>query len=112
MNKHFYNSISYRPWSLHFSTRMSYNTYHLEDEIRYLRYKLREEMDYGAHLRETIRQRYEETERVCRVLTDIADDIRTADPELYKKVIAPIYDGDKDPRPDWFLDEEYGIRTV
>ena len=65
---------------------MSYNTYHLEDEIRYLRYKLREE--------------------------DIADDIRTADPELYKKVIAPIYDGDKDPRPDWFLDEEYGIRTV
>ena len=91
---------------------MSYNTYHLEDEIRYLRYQLREEKNYTHHLRQMLDQRYEETERMCRVLTDIADDIRTADPELYKKVIAPIYDGDKDPRPDWFLDEEYGIRTV
>ena len=83
-----FHSISYRPWSLHFYTRMSYNTYHLEDEIRYLRYKLREENDYTHHLRQMLDQRYEETERMCRVLTDIADDIRTADPELYKKVIA------------------------
>ena len=49
---------------------------------------------------------------MCRVLTDIADDIRKENPELYRKVIAPVYDGDKDPRPDWFLDQEYAFRIV
>ena len=61
---------------------------------------------------QSLKLRYDEAERMCRVFTDIADDLKEFYPEVYKKVIAPIYDGDKDPRPDWFLDEEYGIRTV
>ena len=88
---------------------MSYYSKYLEDENRYLHHQIREERKYTSAMRDMITDKYVEAERVCRVLTDIADNIRKNDPEVYNRVIAPVYDGEKDPRPDWFLDEEYAF---
>ena len=91
---------------------MSDYSRYLEDENRYLHHQIREERKYTSDLRQMITDQYVEAERVCRVLTDIADTIRKINPEMYRKVIAPVYDGEQDPRPDWFLDQEYAFRIV
>ena len=54
----------------------------------------------------------DELERVCRGLTDIIDAVREADRDLFDRVIAPMIEGDNDPRPEWWLEKEYCPRRI
>lgn len=83
---------------------MAYRIHQLEKELK-------EEKRINYEMSQSLRLRYDEAERMCRILTDIADDIKSLNPEIYRKVIVPVFQPD-DPRPDWFLDEEYAFRIV
>ena len=77
----------------------------MENRIQQLEKELKEQIRKNHEMSQSLKLRYDEAERMCRVFTDIADDLKEFYPEVYKKVIAPVFEPG-DPRPDWFLDEE------
>ena len=54
----------------------------------------------------------DELEKVCRGFTDLVDTIREVDRDLYDQVVKPMIEGDNDPRPEWWLENEYCPRTI
>ena len=54
-------------------------------------------------LHETIDRYYQQIENLCRAFTDLTDAARIEAPDFYQNRVIPTVD----PRPDWWLEQEY-----
>lgn len=61
----------------------------------------------NAELQEKIDQLYQEIGTLARAFTDLTDQLRWQAPEYYEKEVAPMLTDSNDPRPEWWLEEEY-----
>ena len=76
--------------------------------------KLNQKLDFEQQINEDHKvqmgKMWDQIERLARAFTDITDAARIEAPEFYNERIAPLIAND-DPRPDWWLVQEYCPRT-
>ena len=62
---------------------------------------------HNTELQEKVNELYEQIGTLARAFTDLTDQLRWQAPEYYEKEVAPMITGEHDPRPEWWLEEEY-----
>ena len=68
------------------------------------------EKDINRDNQNKLEELYEEVENICRAFTDVTDAARWEAPQFYQQRCAHLVEGNNDVRPDWWLDQEYGIK--